>query len=184
MTALIVAPVASALAVWLLASMAAPGGTPVYEASVSLRFAGELDVPRVAETSGGGGTEASVIGASSEFAGLHVSRARADLFTPFTTEISDDRRTITFLARDIVSEDAANFARYAARRFWERQGERPISSTPGSVVAIGERELAGTPARGPLAVGLIVFGFAIVAIAGRSRTARRAVPAVLHILLG
>ena len=76
------------------------------------------------------------------------------------------------------------FALYAARRFWEKQGDGPISSTPGSVIIVGEREMAGAPFGQPLAVGLLVLGFAIIAVAGNTRAARRAIPALLHILLG
>lgn len=76
------------------------------------------------------------------------------------------------------------FALYAARRFWERQGATPISSTPGSVTVAGEREMAGAPPSQPLAVGLLVLGFAIIAVAGSTHRARRAIPAMLHMLLG
>ncbi len=184
MVALAVAPAAAALAVWLLVSLASPGATPVYEASISLTFAAELDVPQPSLNAGAPETRVPATGDSVEFAGRRVAQARFDLRAPFTTEISGDRRTITFRARDVVREDTVEFALYAARRFSEKQGETPISMTPGSVSAVGERDLAGVPARRALAVGLIVLGFAIIAVAASSQAARRAIPAMLHILLG
>ena len=182
--ALVVAPVAAALLAWLLVSLAAPEAAPVYEASISLTFAGELDLPQPAPRSEVLERAASGAGKSIELAGRRIALARSDLRTPFTTEISGDRRTITFLARDIVEKDAEGFALYAARRFWESQGETPISLTPGNVTTVGERALAGGSTNQPLAVGLIVLGFAIIAVAGSSHAARRVIPAMLHILPG
>ncbi len=182
--ALAVAPAAAALAVWLLVSLASPGATPVYEASISLTFAAELDVPQPSLNAGAPETRVPATGDSIEFADRRVAQARFDLRAPFTTEISGDRRTITFLARDIVREDAVEFALYAARRFWERHGDRPIDSTPGRITIVGEREMAGAPFGQPLAVGLLVLGFAIITVAGSTRAARRVIPALLHILLG
>ncbi len=182
--AIIVAPVAAALAVWLLVSLASPGAAPVYEATISLTFAGELELPQSAPIIEAPETRGLATGDSIELAGQQVAQARFDFRTPFTTEISEDRRTITFWARDIVAKDAEGFVLYAARRFWERQGDTPINSTPGSVTIVGERELAGAPFGQPLAVGLVVLGFAIIAVAGSTHTARRAIPAMLHILLG
>ena len=182
--ALLVAPAAAALVAWLFASLASPGATHVYEASITLAFAGELDLPQPAPRPEGLETAAPGAGDSLDLAGQRVTLARSDLRTPFTTEISGDRRTITFLARDIVEKDAEEFALYAARRFWERQGETPISLTPGSVATVGARALAGGSTNQPLAVGLIVLGFAIIAVAGSSDAARRVIPAMLHILPG
>ncbi|MCH8222213.1 MAG: hypothetical protein IH868_02260 [Chloroflexi bacterium] len=183
-TALTVAPAAAALAVWLLVSLASSGAAPVYEASISLTFAGELDLPQPPPNAGAPETRVPAAADSIEFAGRQIAQPRFDFRTPFTTEISGDRRTITFFARDIVREDAVEFALYAARRFWERQGAMPISSTPGSLTVAGEREMAGTPSSQPLAVGLLVLGFAIIAVAGSTHRARRAIPAMLHMLLG
>ena len=184
LVALAVAPAAAALVAWLLVSLASPGAVPVYEASISLTFAGELDVPQPSPGSDGFETSSSRTADSIEFASQRVALVRSDLRTPFTTEISGDRRTITFRARDIVREDAVEFALYAARRFWERHGDRPIDSTPGRITIVGEREMAGAPFGQPLAVGLLVLGFAIIAVAGSTRMARRTIPAMLHILLG
>jgi hypothetical protein len=159
----------------------------VYEASISLAFAGELDLPQAARVPDAlRAPEARIpaTGGSIVLAGQRVALARSDLRSPFTTEISGDRWTITFRARHIVREGAVEFALYAARRFSEKQGETPISMTPGSITAVGERDLAGAPTRRALVVGLIVFGFAIIAVAASSQAARRAIPAMLHILLG
>ena len=180
MAALLVTPLAAMFAAWLLVSFATPETTPIYEASISLTFAGELDLP---DSTAPPVTPVEVVGDASEFVGQPVTLARTDLISPFTTEISGNRRTITFLARDIVRDDAASFALYAARRFSERQGETLISSTPGSVRVAGEREMAGVGAGSPLAVGLIVLGFAVLAVAGSTQSVRRALPAMLHILL-
>ena len=109
-TALTVAPAAAALTVWLLVSLASPGAAPVYEASISLTFAGELDLPQPPPNAGAPETRVPAAADSIEFAGWLIAQPRFDFRTPFTTEISGDRRTITFFARDIVREDAVEFA--------------------------------------------------------------------------
>lgn len=151
--------------------LAAPSMAEVHAASVSVTFDGVLDLPRPA--AGVDSLSAQPPG-SPEYLGRDVETASTNLITPYSTEISDDGKTITFIARDTDVDSATDFAESAARRFVERQDRLAISASGVETHETGVRAGTGisTSALAMTASIMGVLGMAAMAFADRiKRTA-------------
>jgi hypothetical protein len=158
-------PLAALIAAFVLISASGSSDSNYFESRMSVTFDGRLDIPTPSESV----TKIQAVSsqADGDFLGNDVAQIAFQFTAPFATEISEDGRTITFLARDRSDSTTESFVAAAARRFVADRPELALYSTPTTTVQLAGIEAAGLKI-GHSAIGLLLIAvLAIFAAATR-----------------
>jgi hypothetical protein len=147
-------PLAAVIAAAVLISANGAADSNYFESRMSVTFDGRLDVPTPSESVTK--IQAVPLQADGDFLGNDVAQIAFQFTAPFATEISDDGRTITFLARDRNDSTTESFVAAAARRFVAGRPELALFSTPTTTVQLAGIEAAGLKI-GHSAIGLFLI---------------------------
>jgi hypothetical protein len=139
-----------------------------FESRISLTFDGRLNIPTPSEPIPKIQTAPSQ--ADGDFLGKEVDLVAFQFWAPYSTEISDDGQTMTFLARDRSDSTTESFAAAAARRFVAGRHELALYSTPTTIVQLAGIEVAGLKI-GHSAIGLLLLAVLAIFAAAIRRTA-------------
>ncbi len=161
-------PLAAVVAVLVLISTNGSSDSNYFESRISVTFDGRLDIPTPSESVTN--IEAVTSQADGDFLGNQVDLVAFQFKAPYSTEISEDGRTITFLARDLSDSTTESFVTAAARRFVAGRPELAIYSTPTTIVQLAGIEVAGLKI-GHSAIGLLLIAVLAIFAAATRRTA-------------
>ena len=149
-------PLAAAIVAFVLISVNGSSEANYFESRMSVTFDGRLDIPAPSQPVAI--IEAASSQANGDYLNNEVTVIAFQFTAPFATEISENGRTITFLARDRSDSTTESFVKAAASRFIAGRPELALYSTPTTTV-----RLAGTEAAG-LKIGHSAIGLLLIAL--------------------
>ena len=164
-------PLAAVIAAFVLISVNGSSEANYFESRLSVTFDGRLDIPMPSEPVAK--IQADSSQANGDYLGNEVTVIAFQFTAPLATEISENGRTITFLARDRSDSTTESFVKAGGSRFIAGRPELALYSTPITTV-----QLAGTEAVG-LKIGHSAIGLLLIALLAIFAAATR--PAALPV---
>lgn len=158
-------PLAAMAIALLLTSLNSSSDVNYFESQMSITFDSRLNIPTpsISETR----IQTVTTQSDGSFLSNEIDHVAFEFKAPFSTQISENGRTITFLARDHNDSTTVSFVEAAANRFVAKRSELALFSTPTTTVQLGGIEAAGLRI-GPSMLGLILIAvLAIFAAATR-----------------
>ena len=150
----LVFPLAAVIAAFVLISMNSTPDANYFESRMSVTFDSRLDIPMPSEPIAKINSNSSSV--DSDFLGTNIDQVVFQFTAPFATEISENGKTITFLARDSNDSTTESFVAAAASRFVAGRPELALFSTPTTTVQLVGVESAGVNI-GQSAIGLLLI---------------------------
>ncbi|GEM_PF-2476901 len=150
----------------VLISMNSTTDANYFESRMSVTFDSRLDIPMPSKPVAKISSNSS--SADSDFLGNNIDQVTFQFTAPFATEISENGKTITFLARDRNDSTTESFVAATASRFVAGRPELALFSTPTTTVQLAGVETAGMNI-GQSVIGLLlIIVLAVFAAASRS----------------